>query len=239
MSSTALRWATMKTPAVDAFEDENEEKPAEYQIRMRRAPGGRRRVIYVRVTEDEDREIRRRAIMERRSTQRFLIETALSGSARVSVERSRAQRDAEMARIVLTRLANNVNQLAKWANTNHAMPTNLDALIDELGSSNRIRRANGRRARGSLGGRAVGDGEVVAPLFWASGEKSKTPVQAVHDAVMMSPHERRPLRASCEDLKPSAADFPHQPSNSGAHSPRFIKSGRKVSNTSRAAARGS
>jgi uncharacterized protein (DUF1778 family) len=122
----------MKTPVVDASEDENVPIPAEYQIRMRRAPGGRRRVIYVRVTEDEDREIRRRAIMQRRSAQRFLIETALSGSTRVSAERSRAQRDAETARIGLARLANNVNQLAKWANTNQAMPAKFVDLIDDL-----------------------------------------------------------------------------------------------------------
>ena len=38
-----------------------------------------------------------------------------------------------MARIVLARLANNVNQLAKWANTNHAIPASLDGLIDDLG----------------------------------------------------------------------------------------------------------
>jgi ABC-type transporter Mla subunit MlaD len=38
-----------------------------------------------------------------------------------------------MARIGLARLANNVNQLAKWANTNHAMPADLDDLIHDLG----------------------------------------------------------------------------------------------------------
>ena len=100
---------------------------------MNRSPGGRSRVIYVRVTEEEDREIRRRAVKHRRSAQRFLIETALSGPASLSAERSRAKRDAEMARIVLTRLANNVNQLAKWANTNYAMPVNLDRLVEDLG----------------------------------------------------------------------------------------------------------
>jgi hypothetical protein len=85
------------------------------------------------VTEDEDSEIRCRAMMHRRSAQRFLIESALSGSARLSAERSRAQRDAEMARIGLARLANNVNQLAKWANTNQAMPAKFFDLIDDLG----------------------------------------------------------------------------------------------------------
>jgi uncharacterized protein (DUF1778 family) len=122
----------MKTSAVNTSGDENVPKPAEYQIRMRRTPGGRSRVIYVRVTEDEDREIRRRAMMQRRSAPRFLIESALSGSARVSAERSRAQRDAEMTRIGLARLANNVNQLAKWANTNQAMPAKFFDLIDDL-----------------------------------------------------------------------------------------------------------
>jgi adenosyl cobinamide kinase/adenosyl cobinamide phosphate guanylyltransferase len=114
-------------------DEERKSSPAERMAPMRRSPGGRTRVIYVRVTEEEDREIRRRAVKHRRSAQRFLIETALSGSARLSAERSRAQRDAEMTRIILTRLANNVNQLAKWANTNHAMPGNLDRLVDDLG----------------------------------------------------------------------------------------------------------
>jgi hypothetical protein len=124
--------ASMRPP-VDEPGDGSEKWPAERKARMRRAPGGRTRVIYVRVTEDEDREIRRRAGDHRRSAQRFLIETALSGSAKLSAERSRAQHDAKMARIVLTRLANNVNQLAKWANTNHAMPANMDRLVDDLG----------------------------------------------------------------------------------------------------------
>jgi len=120
---------------VDEPDEETKSSPAKRMAPMRRAPGGRTRVIYVRVTEEEDREIRRRAVKHRRSAQRFLIETALSGSASLSAERSRAKRDAEMARIVLTRLANNVNQLAKWANTNHAMPANLDCLVDDLGTA--------------------------------------------------------------------------------------------------------
>jgi hypothetical protein len=118
---------------VDEPDEETKSSPAERMAPMRRALGGRTRVIYVRVTEEEDREIRRRAAKHRRSAQRFLIETALSGSARLSAERSRAQRDAEMARIGLARLANNVNQLARWANTNHAMPADLDNLIHDLG----------------------------------------------------------------------------------------------------------
>ena len=148
---------------VDAPDEESKSPPAERIAPMRRSPGGRTRVIYVRVTEEEDREIRRRAVKHRRSAQRFLIETALSGSARLSAERSRAQRDAEMARIVLARLANNVNQLAKWANTNYAMPADLDGLIHDLG-----------RAIESVEQTAVGLGTafgvcpwpVSSPRFW-------------------------------------------------------------------------
>ena len=119
----------MMLPAAEPA-DESKRPPAERMAPMRRSPGGRTRVIYVRVTEEEDREVRRRAVKHRRSAQRFLIETALSGSAKLSAERSRAQRDAEMARIVLVRLANNVNQLAKWANTNHTLP---DTFTDVFG----------------------------------------------------------------------------------------------------------
>ena len=43
-------------------EEETKSSPAERMAPMRRAPGGRTRVIYVRVTEEEDREIRRRAV---------------------------------------------------------------------------------------------------------------------------------------------------------------------------------
>jgi hypothetical protein len=121
----------MKAPG-DALGGENAALPPERMARLRRAPDGRNRVIFVRVTDEEDAEIRQRAVMHRRSAQRFLIETAVSGSARVSAERSRAQRDAEMARIGLARLSNNVNQLAKWANTNHALPARFYDLIDDL-----------------------------------------------------------------------------------------------------------
>jgi hypothetical protein len=73
--------------SVDESGDENVR--AQRMARMNRSPGGRSKVIYVRVTKEEDRAIRRRAVKHRRSAQRFLFETALSGSARLSAERSR------------------------------------------------------------------------------------------------------------------------------------------------------
>ena len=66
------------------------------------------------------------------SLQRFLFEAAMSGSAAQSAERRQAAGDAQRARIVLDRMANNVNQLAKWANTNHVLPDAFDGALDEV-----------------------------------------------------------------------------------------------------------
>jgi hypothetical protein len=134
--------------------EENESPTTERVARMNWSPGGRSRVIFVRVTDLEDLEIRRRAAMHRRSAQRFLIETALSGSAQLAAERSRAQGDAETTRIILARLANNVNQLAKWANTNHALPdTFADALTDIRRATEAVAETTERLSSSFQGGR--------------------------------------------------------------------------------------
>jgi len=63
---------------------------------------------------------------------RFVVEAALSGSAAAAAQRRRAQRDAERARLILASISNNVNQLAKWANTNHVLPDTFAACIDDI-----------------------------------------------------------------------------------------------------------
>ena len=84
--------------------------------------GGRHFVVKVRLSESEHDELRRRAKTAGMSVQRFLFEAAMAGSAAQSADRRHAQVDAQRARLVLTSIANNVNQLAKWANTNHVLP---------------------------------------------------------------------------------------------------------------------
>src|ERR1035437_1638519 len=113
--------------------DGSGEVPTGRAVRMSRSPGGRHRILGVRLTEEEESQIRRRADECGLSAQRFLVEAAMSGSATAATERRRAQRNAERARLVLASISNNVNQLAKWANTNHAMPADLDGLIHDLG----------------------------------------------------------------------------------------------------------
>jgi uncharacterized protein (DUF1778 family) len=86
----------------------------------------------VRLTEEEEREIRDRAEGAGLSAQRFVVEAALSGSAAAAAQRRRAQRDAERARLILASISNNVNQLAKWANTNRVLPETFAACIDDI-----------------------------------------------------------------------------------------------------------
>ena len=100
--------------------------------RLRRATGGRTRVIYVRVSEDEERTIRGRAEEHGLSAQRFLIEAGLTGSAGVAADRRGAQREALRAVTLLAAMSNNVNQLAKWANTNQPFSDDVEGLPAEV-----------------------------------------------------------------------------------------------------------
>jgi uncharacterized protein (DUF1778 family) len=100
--------------------------------RMPTLTGGRHLGIKVRLADAELNELRRRANIAGVSVQRFLIEAAMTGSAAQAAEQRRALADSQRARLVLTSVSNNVNQLAKWANTNHVLPDNLDAVLDDV-----------------------------------------------------------------------------------------------------------
>jgi len=99
---------------------------------MRRSPGGRHRFLGVRLTEVEERQIRHLSEKVGLSAQRFVVEAALSGSAATAAQRRQAQRDAERSRLILASISNNVNQLAKWANTNHVLPDTFAACVDDI-----------------------------------------------------------------------------------------------------------
>jgi hypothetical protein len=100
--------------------------------RMPTLTGGRHLVVKVRLSDFEHDELRRRATTAGMSVQRFLFDAAMSGSAAQSAERRRAQGDAQRARLVLTSIANNVNQLAKWANTNRVLPDAFAVALDDV-----------------------------------------------------------------------------------------------------------
>jgi uncharacterized protein (DUF1778 family) len=99
---------------------------------MKRSRGGRSHVLYVRLTDDEDRQIRHRAAQQGLSAQRFVVEAALSRSSENATARRQAALDALAARVVLKGVANNLNQLTKWANANRVLPPRLDHLVEAL-----------------------------------------------------------------------------------------------------------
>jgi hypothetical protein len=100
--------------------------------RMVTVTGGRHHIVKVRLSDRELGLLRERAERACVSLQRFLFEAALCGWAPQSAARRRATEDAERARIVLTGVANNVNQLAKWANTNHVLPDGISDTLEDV-----------------------------------------------------------------------------------------------------------
>jgi uncharacterized protein (DUF1778 family) len=101
-------------------------------VRMRRAPGGRPARLNLRLTEEEERQIRQRAEGCGLSAPRYLIEAGLSRSASDAADRRRVEWDLGQARVVLKAAGNNLNQLAKWANANHALPAHIEAALGEV-----------------------------------------------------------------------------------------------------------
>jgi uncharacterized protein (DUF1778 family) len=101
-------------------------------VRMRRAPGGRQGRLNLRLTDDEERQIRHRAEGCGLSAPRYLIEAGLSRSASDAADRRRVEWDLGQARVVLKAAGNNLNQLAKWANANHAVHDHIEVALAEV-----------------------------------------------------------------------------------------------------------
>jgi uncharacterized protein (DUF1778 family) len=101
-------------------------------VRMRRAPGGRQGRLNLRLTDEEERQIRHRAEGCGLSAQRYLIEAGLSRSASDAADRRRVEWDLGQARVVLKAAGNNLNQLAKWASANHAVPAHIEVALEDM-----------------------------------------------------------------------------------------------------------
>jgi hypothetical protein len=70
--------------------------------------------------------------MQGLSAQRLLVESTLSGSAENAAARRHSGVDVRAARVILKGMANNLNQLTKWANANHVLPTHFHRLVGDL-----------------------------------------------------------------------------------------------------------
>jgi len=103
--------------------------------RLRAIPGGRRRQVIVRLSGDEHATLERRARTAGVSVQRYLVEAGLSGHAADGAARRSAERELMQARAVLRAAGNNLNQLTKWANANHAIPAQIESVLATVRSA--------------------------------------------------------------------------------------------------------
>jgi hypothetical protein len=101
-------------------------------VRMKRVPGGRQGRLNLRLTDEEGQRIRQLAEGCGLSAPRYLIEAGLSRSSSDAADRRRVECDLGQARVVLKAAGNNLNQLAKWANANGALPAHIEAALGEV-----------------------------------------------------------------------------------------------------------
>jgi len=105
------------------------------RYRLRAIPGGRRRQVIVRLSDDEHATLERRARTASVSVQRYLVEAGLSGHAGDGAARRSAERELMQARAVLRAAGNNLNQLTKWANANGAIPAQIESVLATVRSA--------------------------------------------------------------------------------------------------------
>lgn len=99
--------------------------------RRRRKPGGRTKQVNVKVSLEEYEQLSARAAEVGVSVPRFLVESSLGGGV------SPSERRAWIASFLAARhqvagAVNNLNQLARWANTNEAYPPGADRTAEAL-----------------------------------------------------------------------------------------------------------
>jgi hypothetical protein len=101
--------------------------------RQRRAnvEGGREKSYRVYVTADEEAQLRDRAVKADVTVPRFLFESAMNANIETNTDRKKAI--AELFRLMrlMATVSNNVNQLARYANTEGQFPDEASAVVDE------------------------------------------------------------------------------------------------------------
>jgi hypothetical protein len=100
--------------------------------RMRRLPGGRRRVVFVRLSPEEEGWIVPRAAAEGLSVQRFLVESALPEGRPSLLARRALYREFFAARRDLHGACTNLNQLAHLGNQRREVPMGVEGCVGEL-----------------------------------------------------------------------------------------------------------
>jgi hypothetical protein len=101
------------------------------RLRRENAPGGRKKSFQVYVTDAEEAELSRLAELAGMTVPRLLFESALRSDITTSTRRAEAIAEIFAVRRLMANVANNVNQVAKFANSESAFPAEAEALVAE------------------------------------------------------------------------------------------------------------
>ena len=99
--------------------------------RRANAEGGREKSYRVYVTADEGAQLRARAVVADVTVPRFLFESAMDANIETTTDRKSAIAELFTVTRLMANVSNNVNQLAKFANTESQFPAEASAVVAE------------------------------------------------------------------------------------------------------------
>lgn len=99
--------------------------------RRKNADGARTKSYSVYVTPEEDAQLRGRAVVRDVTVPRLLFEAAMSAHIETDTDRKAAIVEMFAVRRLLANIANNANQLARFANTESVFPVDAEAMLAE------------------------------------------------------------------------------------------------------------
>jgi hypothetical protein len=99
--------------------------------RRANAEGGREKNYRVYVTPEEDAQLRARAVVADVTVPRFLFESAMNANIETTTDRKKAIAELFALTRLMANVSNNVNQLARYANTEGKFPQEAHAVVEE------------------------------------------------------------------------------------------------------------
>ena len=99
--------------------------------RRKNADSPRQKFYSVYVSPEEDAQLQARALVREVTVPRFLFESAMAASVETSTDRKAAIVEMFEVRKLLASIANNANQIAKFANTESIFPAEAQSLVTE------------------------------------------------------------------------------------------------------------
>ncbi|GGE98429.1 hypothetical protein GCM10011313_21770 [Mycetocola zhadangensis] len=80
---------------------------------------------------EEDAQLRARAVVARVTVPRLLVESAMNAHIETDTDRKEVIAEVFAVRRLMANVANNVNQLARFANTESTLPAEAEAIVQE------------------------------------------------------------------------------------------------------------